>query len=59
MGEGVGLFSTGKWNEKQLDKQEFKKVNVAGMTKEKLLKGTVVEYSFREVRARQPKFREV
>ena len=59
MGKGVGLFSTGKWNEKQLDKQEFEKAHVAGMTKEKLLKGTVVEYSFREVRARRPRFREV
>ena len=57
----------GGWVDFQLENEtkssstnkSLKKAHVAGMTKEKLLKGTVVEYSFREVRARRPRFREV
>ena len=59
MGKGVGLFSTGNETKSSSTNKSLKKAHVAGMTKEKPPKGTVVEYSFREVRARRPRFREV
>ena len=55
----MGYFQLENETKSSTTNKSLKKAQVAGMTKEKLLKGTVVEYSFREVRARQPRFREV
>ena len=59
MGKGLGYFQLENETKSSSTNKSLKKAQVAGMTKEKLLKGTVVEYSFREVRARRPRFREV
>ena len=58
-GGGLGYFQLENETKSSSTNKSLKKAHVAGMSKEKLLKGTVVEYSFREVRARRPRFREV